>query len=96
VLVFNTGVRKRMAAACSSFYQAATTEGLTHDGHPGLARHCSNAVLKETAQGAFITKEDKASPKKIDAAIAAIICWNRANWYYSNPVTPVEAGVIFV
>jgi len=95
VLAFNTGVRKRMAAACSSFYQAATTDGLTHDGDPGLARHVSNSVLRETAQGAFIVKEDKASPKKIDAAIAAVIAWNRARWHYDNPVKPVEAGVFF-
>jgi phage terminase large subunit-like protein len=91
VLAFNTGVRKRMAAACSSFYQAATTEALTHDGHLGLARHIDNAVLKETAQGAFITKEDKSSPKKIDAAIAAVIAWTRAKWHYDNPkVEPKE------
>jgi phage terminase large subunit-like protein len=56
VLAFNTFVRKRMAAACSSFYQAASSEGLTHDGHPGLMRHVSNAVLKETAQGALLRK----------------------------------------
>ena len=68
---------------------------MTHDGHPGLARHIGNAVLKETAQGAYITKEDKSSPKKIDAAVAAIICWNRSRWHYDNPVKPVEAGVIF-
>ena len=91
VLAFNTGVRKRMAAACSSFYQAATTDGLTHDGHAGLARHVDNAVLKETAQGAYITKEDKASPKKIDAAIGAVIAYNRARWHYDNPkVQPKE------
>ena len=91
VLAFNTFVRKRMAQACSSFYQAATTEGLSHDGHPGLARHIDNAVLKETAQGAYITKEDKSSPKKIDAAIASVIAWNRSSWHYSNPkVEPKE------
>jgi hypothetical protein len=50
-----------------------------------MARHIDNAVLKETAQGAYITKEDKASPKKIDAAIAAVIAWNRAAWHYANP-----------
>jgi phage terminase large subunit-like protein len=91
VLAFNTGVRKRMAAACSSFYQAATTEGLTHDGNLGLARHIDNAVLKETAQGAYITKEDKASPKKIDAAIGAVIAWNRARWHYDNPKVEPKA-----
>ena len=91
VLAFNTGVRKRMAAACSSFYQAATTEGLSHDGHPGLARHIDNAVLKETAQGAFITKEDKSSPKKIDAAIGAVIAYNRGRWHYDNPKVEPKA-----
>jgi phage terminase large subunit-like protein len=91
VLAFNTFVRKRMAAACSSFYQAATSDGLSHDGHAGLSRHVDNAVLKETAQGAYITKEDKSSPRKIDAAIAAVIAWNRARWHYDNPkVEPKE------
>jgi phage terminase large subunit-like protein len=96
VLAFNTFVRKRMAAAVSSFYQAATQDGLTHDGHEGLGRHVDNAVLKETAQGAYIVKEDKSSPRKIDAAIAAVIAYNRARWHYDNPVKPVSAGVMFV
>ena len=91
VLAFNTFVRKRMAAACSSFYQAATSGGLTHDAHPGLARHVGNAVLKESSAGAYITKEDKSSPRKIDAAIAGVIAWNRARWWHDNPkVEPKE------
>ena len=89
VLAFNTFVRKRMAAACSSFYQAASSEGLTHDGHPGLARHVGNAVLKETSSGAYITKEDKASPRKIDAAIAAVIAYNRAAYHAQQPEVDV-------
>ena len=93
VLAFNTNVRKRMAAACSSFYQAATTEGLTHDGHPGLARHIANSTLKETSAGAYIVKEDKSSPKKIDAAIAAVIAWNRAQWMYTNPKVEPKAFI---
>lgn len=96
VLAFNTAVRKRMAEACSSFYQAVVADGLTHDGHNGLARHIDNAVLKETAQGAYITKEDKASPRKIDAAIAAVIAYNRAAWHHMNPTKPIVAGVHFV
>lgn len=95
VLEFNTYVRKRMAAACASFYQAATADGLTHDGHPGLARHIDNAVLKETAQGAFITKEDKSSPRKIDAAVAAVVAYNRAMWHHMNG-QPIEAGVAWL
>ena len=96
VLAFNTSVRKRMAQACSSFYQAATTESLTHDGHPGMERHVGNAVLKETAGGAYITKEAKQSPRKIDAAIAAVIAYNRAAWHHSNPVTQPKPGVMFL
>lgn len=96
VLAFNTAVRKRMADACSSFYQAVTVGGLTHDGHPGLARHIDNAVLKETAQGAYITKEDRTSPRKIDAAIAAVIAYNRASWHHNNPRQTVRPGVMFV
>jgi phage terminase large subunit-like protein len=96
VLAFNTAVRKRMAEACSSFYQAVVAEGVTHDGHAGMARHIDNAVLKETAQGAYITKEDKSSPRKIDAAIAAVIAYNRAAWHHMNPTKKISAGVHFV
>ena len=95
VLAFNTAVRKRMAEACSSFYQAVVSDGLTHDGHPGLARHVDNAVLKETAAGAYITKEDRLSPRKIDAAIAAVIAYNRAMWHHMNPKQTIRAGVFF-
>jgi phage terminase large subunit-like protein len=96
VVRFETYVRKRMAAACSAFYQAATTDSLTHDGNAGLARHCDNAVLKESAQGAFITKESKSSPRKIDAAVASVVAFARAQWHHQNPSRPVEAGVLFV
>jgi len=93
VVAFNTFVRKRMAAACSSFYQLATSDGMTHDGNTALARHVGNAVLKETAQGAYITKEDKGSPRKIDAAIAAVISVTRAHWHYAHPKVEPEEWV---
>jgi len=96
VLAFNTAVRKRMAEACSSFYQAVVADAVSHDGHKGMARHIDNAVLKETAQGAYITKEDKSSPRKIDAAIAAVIAYNRAVWHHMNPTKQINAGVHFV
>lgn len=96
VIAFNTAVRKRMAKACSSFYAAATTEAMSHDGHPGFARHLDNAVLRETAEGAYITKESKSSPKKIDAAVAGVIAYTRAMWHHTNPAQPVRAGVMIV
>lgn len=94
VLAFQTMVRKRMAAAVSTFYQAVTTGSLTHDGHPGLARHVDAAVLKESAQGAYIVKESKSSPRKIDAAIAAVISYARASWWHSHPAKPATVGFV--
>jgi phage terminase large subunit-like protein len=96
VVRFETYVRKRMAQATSAFYQAVNTEGLTHDGDAALARHISNAVLKESAAGAYPTKESRASARKIDAAIAAVVAFARAQWHYLNPTKKVEAGVMFV
>lgn len=92
VLAFNTGVRKRMATAVSEFYQAANSDGLTHDGDPGLTRHVANATLKETAQGAYIVKESKSSPNKIDAAIAAVVAYARAAWHHRHPQEEASVG----
>jgi phage terminase large subunit-like protein len=96
VIAFNTAVRKRMSKACSAFYAAVTTQQVSHDEHPGLARHIDNAVLRETADGAYITKDSKSSPRKIDAGIAAVIAYTRAMWHHTNPTQPVRAGVMFV
>jgi len=95
VLAFNTFVRKRMAAAVSAFYQAASSGNLSHDGDAGLTRHIQSATLKETAQGAYITKPPN-SPMKIDAAIASVIAYNRAFWHATNDTGPVQAGVLIV
>lgn len=96
VLAFNTFVRKRMAAACAGFYQAVTSGTISHDNHPGLNRHVQNAAVKETAQGAYITKQSPSSPHKIDAAIAAVIAYNRAYWHATNRTQPTDAGVLIV
>jgi phage terminase large subunit-like protein len=93
VIAFNTFVRKRMAAACSGFYQTVTQAGLTHDGAPGLARHLDAATVKETAQGAYITKESKSSPRKIDAAVASVIAVARSQFHHQNPKKPASVGV---
>ena len=84
VVRFETYVRKRMAAATSRFYTAVCGGQLSHDGDPTLARHVDNCVLKETAQGGYITKESKSSPRKIDAAVAAVIATDRAMWHHQN------------
>jgi hypothetical protein len=41
-----------------------------------------------TPGGAYITKDGRNSPRKIDAAVAAVIAHDRARWHVDNP-TPV-------
>lgn len=78
VVEFPTNSMPRMVPATSGFYQAVMDKEVSHDGDPALARHLTNAVLKEGEGGARITKESKASKKHIDLAIAAIIARHRA------------------
>jgi phage terminase large subunit-like protein len=59
-------------------YQAVTESQLTHDGNPTLARHLSNTVIKIDRLGPRIVKEHRGSPRKIDAAVAAVIAFDRA------------------
>jgi phage terminase large subunit-like protein len=44
---------------------------LTHDGSSALARHVTNAVLKENSSGARLAKEHKDSKRRIDAVVMA-------------------------
>jgi phage terminase large subunit-like protein len=71
VVLWETNYRKRMAAACSRFYTTTVQRALSQDGHPALARHLRNAVVKETPDGAYITKAGRGGPK-IDLAVCAV------------------------
>jgi len=68
----------RMIPACSKFYDAVAENKLTHNGDPLLARHLSNAVIKVDRLGPRIVKEHRGSIRKIDAAVAAVIAFDRA------------------
>jgi phage terminase large subunit-like protein len=68
----------RMVPACAKFYDAVADDKLTHDGSPLITRHISNAVIKTDRLGPRIVKEHRASPRKIDAAVASIIAFDRA------------------
>lgn len=78
VIDYLTSQRTQMATACSKFYTAVVNRQLTHDGDLRLARHIANAKTKETVDGAYITKEHRNSPRKIDLAVAAVIAHDRA------------------
>jgi phage terminase large subunit-like protein len=76
---------QRMIPACAKFYDAVVSENLTQDGSALLARHISNAVIKTDRLGPRIVKEHRSSPRKIDAAVAGIIAFDRATVSRSEP-----------
>jgi phage terminase large subunit-like protein len=81
VVEFPTNQRARMAPACDRFRTGVLEGGLTHDGDALLARHVGHCVAKDAPQGTVVTKDHPASPRKIDAAVAAIVAFDRAAWH---------------
>jgi phage terminase large subunit-like protein len=79
---------RRMVPACAKFFDAVVDKRLKHDGNPLLARHLSNAVVKVDNLGPRIVKEHRGSPRKIDAAVASIIGFDRATVSREEPVVP--------
>ena len=78
----------RMVPACAKFYDAVVEQRLQHDGDPTLARHLDNAVVKNDRLGPRIVKENRQSPRKIDAAVAAVLAYDRATVARMEEVVP--------
>ncbi len=79
VVVFDwTHQLKRKVDACSTFYSAVLAGTLTHDGDPRLARHLGAVVVKETPDGAYISKGGRESLRKVEAAVAAVMARDSA------------------
>jgi len=68
----------RMVKASAKVYDSVTEATLTHDGSPLLARHIDNCKLKIDNLGPRIVKESRASSRRIDAAVAFVIAYDRA------------------
>jgi phage terminase large subunit-like protein len=69
---------QRMTPATQRFYEMVVNRILTHSGDRRLARHLANAMLKVDSRGQRIVKEHKASSRKIDLAVAAVMAVDRA------------------
>lgn len=68
----------RMTPATTRFYEAVVNKQLTQDGDPRLARHIANCTLKVDSRGARLAKDHKNSTRKIDAAVTAVMAFDRA------------------
>jgi phage terminase large subunit-like protein len=79
---------KRMVVACAAFYDAVLEERITHDGNPMIARHLDNAVVKMDNLGPRIVKENRGSNRRIDAAVAAVIAYDRSGSRIEEAVVP--------
>jgi len=79
---------RRMVPACTQFYDMVIERRLSHDGNPVLGRHLDNCVVKRDQLGPRIVKESRASQRRIDAAVAAVIALDRALWVPPEPVPP--------
>ena len=78
IVEFPSTNAKRMVVSCSKFYDAVLDQKLIHDGNPLLSRHLDNAVVKVDQLGPRIVKENRASQRRIDAAVAVVIAFDRA------------------
>jgi len=84
VVEFATNQRQRMIPACDRFRVAVLEGDLSHAGHPVLSAHVGHCVPKETPYGITIGKDGSDSPRKIDAAVAAVVAYDRAMWHAAN------------
>lgn len=84
----------RMGPATQRFYElVVTNQRLWHDGNPGLARHLNNAQLKVDARGQRLQKDARSSPRKIDAAVAAVMAVDRAAYWLTQDDIGTFQGV---
>src|SRR6185295_17027860 len=88
VVRFETFVYGRFAPACEQFKADMLTGGPRFDGNPDLVHHLKNATAQDTRSGQVIEKDTKNSPRKIDAADAAIIARTRAVWWRGKLAKP--------
>lgn len=71
-----TGGRSGLTVRALEQFHSAVVDGeLTHDGSFALTRHILNARRRVSRSGIQIHKEHPDSPRKIDAAVAAVLAW---------------------
>ena len=93
VIEWPSNALARIGPACDRFYAAVMERTLSHDGDSTLARHVANCATKVTTYGDVIVKDRRGSPRKIDAAVAAVIAFERSA--HTQPVPRSKRLVTF-
>jgi phage terminase large subunit-like protein len=75
VIQFPTNQYRRTASALERLHTAVLTNEVSHDGNRVFEEHVANARKLEHRSGTLIQKEHKRSPRKIDAAMAAVLAF---------------------
>lgn len=75
VAAWPRGKDSRVVEYVERFRQAVSTGEASHDGSGDLTRHILNARRRPVRTGYLIYKEFPDSPRKIDAAYAAVMAW---------------------
>lgn len=88
------GRRATVSRALELFRTAVLNGELVHSGSPTLTRHVVNARKRRNPAGYGIFKPSPDSPRKIDAAVAAVLAWQARTEALSQPAAP-EAFVPF-
>jgi len=79
---------RRMIPACAKLYDAVVDGEMFQDGDPTLARHIDNAVVKTDNLGSRIVKDKRSSQRRIDAAVAAVLAFDRATGRIEEELIP--------
>ena len=84
IVEYNSSSPARMVPATAKTYDAVMSGNVLHDHNPTLTRHLNNSVIRTDRLGPRITKEHRNSPRKIDAAVAFVMAFDRATWVHEH------------
>ena len=98
IAVWPRGKTSQVSLAVEDFRQAVMNGEAKHNGSAVLTRHVVNARRRSTRTGYLLYKEYPDSPRKIDAAYAAVMAWKARLDAVAGGVTQKKkrSGAMFV
>jgi phage terminase large subunit-like protein len=84
----------RMTSATSRFYDAVVNGALSHAGDSQLIDHIGNCVIKGDSRGARLSKPSKMSTRGIDAAVSAVMAFDRAAYLTRVPACHCSLSIL--